>query len=119
MTTPIRLWIDDERPMPDEYDVWAKTSAGALTVLERAARDGAPLGVVSFDHDLGGDDTTRRVMMWMAEHNIWPATVRIHTANSVGCEYLAGTARRYAPEGTRVVVAPVTARDVRSSTERR
>lgn len=52
----IRLWIDDVRLPPSIDWIWAKTSAEALfafrefNVLE-----------VSFDHDLGGDDTALNV----------------------------------------------------------
>ncbi|WIB65482.1 cyclic-phosphate processing receiver domain-containing protein [Curtobacterium sp. MCBD17_040] len=110
MPTPVTLWIDDERPMPPGFNAVARTSAEALNLVHEAHDRGYPLQVVSFDHDLGGDDTTRPVMLWMAEHDIWPDEVRVHTANPVGRDWLEGIAARYAPTSTRIVVAPVTGR---------
>lgn len=85
------LWVDDLRPAPDGW-LWAKTSGEAIDVL--AAE---PIEAVSLDHDLGGDDTTRRVVLWLCEHEHWPPTVHVHTANPVGREWLVGMADRYGP----------------------
>jgi hypothetical protein len=52
---------------------------------------------VSFDHDLGGDDTTRPVMLWMCETGRWPERIKVHSANPVGQEWLTGMADRYCP----------------------
>ncbi len=104
----MRLWIDDERPMPWEDQIWhvhAKTSDEAIKWLDTWRRNnaerGKPLGhlikEVSFDHDLGGEDTTRRVMLWMIENDVWPEEITIHTMNKVGREWLLGMANRYAP----------------------
>lgn len=98
--TAVKLWIDDLRPAPGDGWVTAEDSASALEFL--AAFDGT-LAEVSFDHDLGGDDTTRPVMMWLIEHEMWPARIFVHTANPVGRDWLVGTAQRYAPETTRIV----------------
>ncbi|WP_170219494.1 cyclic-phosphate processing receiver domain-containing protein [Nocardioides litoris] len=91
----MRLWIDDLRPAPEGWR-WAKTSREAIAILEAQ-----PADAVSFDHDLGrdrdGDDTTRAVVLWMCEHDRWPPTVHVHTANPVGREWLVGMARRYGP----------------------
>ncbi|GAA3880826.1 hypothetical protein GCM10022243_51800 [Saccharothrix violaceirubra] len=86
-----RLWVDDLRPAPDGW-LWAKTSAEAVRVFE----DG-PVDAVSFDHDLGGDDTTRPVVLWLCERDVWPPVVHVHTANPVGRDWLVGMSRRYGP----------------------
>jgi len=94
----MKLWIDDIREAPTGWFV-ARDSHGAIEFLSDV-KAGYVLGVfeeVSFDHDLGGEDTTRRVMTWMIENDIWPRRVFIHTANPVGRQWLLGTARRYAP----------------------
>lgn len=88
---PIRLWVDDLRPAPDEW-VHVTTSAQAISVL-RTGR----VVELSLDHDLGGDDTTRPVVLWMCEREVWPAIVHVHTANPVGEEWLAGMIARYHP----------------------
>jgi hypothetical protein len=95
----MRLWIDDERPMPTQYTHHALGSSAAIGFLARY-RDG--LSVISFDHDLGGDDTSRPVMLFMIENGIWPDTLRFHTANPVGREWIVGMAERYAPAETYV-----------------
>ncbi|KMV15988.1 hypothetical protein ACT17_22590 [Mycolicibacterium conceptionense] len=87
----MKLWIDDERPAPDGW-TWAKTSATALTHLARGE-----VCEVSFDHDLGGDDTTRPVVLHLAEYGGWPALVRVHSANPVGRQWLEGMIDRYGP----------------------
>lgn len=80
----MRLWLDDIRPMPDGYDVWCRTSDEAITqLLTRSVTH------ISFDHDLGGDDTGYLVAMWIeeqvytAEYFTMP-TWSIHSANPVG-----------------------------------
>jgi hypothetical protein len=90
-----RLWIDDLRE-PGPGWVWVKTSADALAFLREFE---GTLDEISFDHDLGGEDTTRPVMMWIAEYNEWPWSVFVHTANPVGRDWLVGTARTYGPDG--------------------
>lgn len=99
----MRLWIDDERAMPDGYTHWARSSDEA--VLHLLAHASSRIELISFDHDLGGtssDDTSRPVLMWMIENDVWPTEIRFHTANPVGRDWLEGTARRYAPEGVLV-----------------
>lgn len=94
----IRLWIDDERSMPLGYNHNAATSKTAIAAIANTIKYAYHLELISFDHDLGGDDTSRPVMLWMIEHNAWPDTIRFHTANPVGREWLVGMAQRYAPD---------------------
>jgi hypothetical protein len=98
----MNLWIDDERPMPPDYTHVAVNSAKAITFLSQHR---GSVDVISFDHDLGYQntdpkDTTRPVMLWMIENDVWPQVIRVHTANPVGEEWLRGMAERYAPETT-------------------
>lgn len=103
-----KLWVDDLRLPPDataERDggggnslwFWAKTSREAIDWLHERRSKSEPVDVVSLDHDLGGDDTTRSVVLWMCETGCWPGEVRVHTANPVGREWLEGMAGRYHP----------------------
>jgi hypothetical protein len=101
--TPVRLWIDDLRATPAEYTHTATTSAAAIAVLTDILVTGAPLTSISFDHDLGGDDTTRPVMLWMIENNVWPTDIRLHTANPVGRDWLQSLIGRYAPETCKLI----------------
>jgi hypothetical protein len=78
----MRLWIDDLRPPPDHWWHWAKTSAEALEVL------GCDVCEISFDHDLGGDDTAmpvaREIERLAFEGQIHGMTWHVHSANPVG-----------------------------------
>jgi hypothetical protein len=87
-----RLWVDDLRPAPPGW-TWAKSSAAAIELL-----DDGEFAAISLDHDLGGDDTTRPVVLWLCEHDRRPEVVHVHTANPVGRDWLTGMARRYGPE---------------------
>jgi hypothetical protein len=86
-----KLYIDDLRPVPDGW-VLAKTSAEAIAMLE----SNPAFEAISFDHDLGGDDTSRAVVLWLCEHeDKWPNTAYVHSFNPVGKEWLTGMINRY------------------------
>lgn len=93
----MKLWVDDMRPPPDETWHWETNSADALRCLQDAC-----VSEISLDHDLGGIDTTRPLVTWMAMENHWPKMIYVHTANPVGGEWLMGTCERYAPETTSI-----------------
>lgn len=97
----MKLWIDDLREPPEDDWVWAETSKQAISVLmvwnQWLAHHGNLVTEISFDHDLGADDTTRPIVLWMCENGIWPKRINVHSANSVGAEWLLGTVDRYAP----------------------
>lgn len=94
------VWLDDLRTPPDGW-LWFKTSQEIIDWMESRVAEGKDIGdTISFDHDLGGDDTSRRVVLWMCERDTWPANVRLHSANPVGLEWLGGMVERYAPSGT-------------------
>lgn len=95
----IKLWIDDVRTPPDSTWDWVTTSAAAIAFLELMLDGGVDewlrLEHVSFDHDLGGDDTSRPVVLWMIENNIRFRRYSVHSANPVGKEWLSSTIQRY------------------------
>lgn len=92
----MKIWVDDLRPAPDGW-FWATSSESALAVLRYFLGYRNDVQALSLDHDLGGDDTTRPVVLWMAENNVWPDKVYVHTANPVGREWLVGMINRYGP----------------------
>lgn len=93
------LWIDDIRTPPEGW-VWAKTSADAIDAINAAVE---PFTHISFDHDLGGDDTSRKIVLWMCENEgHWPQYASVHSMNPIGREWLTGMIQRYG-EGTRLV----------------
>ncbi len=89
----MKLWVDDLRPPPGNEWWWAKTSKRAISWLYYPG-----VTEMSLDHDLGGDDTTRPVVLFMCEHGVWPQEVRVHSANPVGRDWLAGMIDRYQPD---------------------
>jgi len=83
------MFIDDIRPCPDRFDGVARSSDEAIAMMDR---DGCPR-FISFDHDLGGDDTVMRVVNWIIEKDMdepgWipePFDWDVHSANPVGKE---------------------------------
>lgn len=99
----MRLWVDDLRECP-EYGAaygawaWAKTSHEAICCLKWWTK----VEEMSLDHDLGGDDTTRPIVLWLCEqyaegNNYWPDKVVVHSANPPGRIWLEGMIERYKP----------------------
>lgn len=88
---PSNLWIDDLRTAPEGY-LWVKNSAEAIAAIE----SNEPFYHISFDHDLGGDDTSRKVVLWLCENEgYWPKIASVHSMNPIGKEWLVGMIRRY------------------------
>lgn len=85
------LWIDDIRQPPQDFTHWAKTSEEAIELLKSNHFE-----VASFDHDLGGDDTTRKVVLWLCENDThWPSICIVHSQNPIGVTWLRGMIERY------------------------
>jgi hypothetical protein len=100
----MKLWVDDVRVPPgtrcDDYVlhnpdwIWAKSSSEAISCLRYLG----PFTEMSLDHDLGGEDTTRDIILQMCDGQIpWPDKVVVHSANVVGREWLKGMIERYQP----------------------
>lgn len=86
----MKLWLDDLREPPDHTWTWATTSAWAIRLLTHF-----PCIEISFDYDLGGDDSGQIVADWI-EQRIADGLMdlpqwSIHSANPVGRKYLALT----------------------------
>lgn len=90
----IKLWIDDLRTPPNDTWIWAKTSQEALDIINEHKND---IEAVSFDHDLGRDDTSRRVALHMAEFECFPEKCWVHSMNPVGAKYIKDTINHYGP----------------------
>lgn len=78
----MRLFIDDLRSPPSEDFIVARSS---LDAIEAVKQHGWPT-FISFDHDLGGDDTTMVFLRMLV--NLWQGQpipdYMIHSANPVG-----------------------------------
>ena len=79
----MRMWIDDVRPMPKDFDISAKTYSEAITLLK--TKD---ITFISFDHDLGtkstGYDIAKYIESMAAFGLIEPIGWSIHSANPAG-----------------------------------
>ena len=92
-----KLFIDDIRqpPSPDWVVVRSSEEAKA-TVLKY----GMPT-TISFDHDLGGDDTSMLFIHWLIELSMdnpalpFPRDYIIHSANPVGAKNIDGLLSSY------------------------
>ena len=82
----MRLYIDDLRTPEFQYDFIARTSQDAIDFIEL---NGCPK-FISFDHDLGGDDTAMRVVKYLVEKDLDNPFIPedfdfyVHSANPVG-----------------------------------
>lgn len=82
----IKVWLDDERPMPSTFDIHVKTPEEAIELLEKNIVE-----YISLDHDLGLEPDSRNgymVAKWIEEHayfgDLVPLAWNCHTANSAG-----------------------------------
>ena len=80
----MRLWLDDLRPMPLDYDIHCRTAEAAVLILETDEIDH-----ISFDHDLGtnggtGYDVAILIESYAASGIKLVESWEIHSANPVG-----------------------------------
>ncbi len=79
----LRVWLDDERPLPSNFDVHVKTADEAIELLKKGNVD-----VISLDHDLGTEKTGYDVACWIEEQafhgKLGKLRLRCHSQNVVG-----------------------------------
>lgn len=79
----MRIWLDDIRTMPSGFDIHITTSIKAMELVLAGK-----VHFISFDHDLGGDDTGYAVACCIeaAAYNskIPRMDWTVHSANPVG-----------------------------------
>ena len=95
----IKIWVDDEREMPEEYDFWAHTVNITCGLIDMCHIFGDDI-FISLDHDAGkyasdGGDYIK-ILDWLEkesnESESWKQfikntiTFHLHTANPVGRE---------------------------------
>lgn len=85
----MKLWLDDVRPSPFDYEYTALSVDAAKMMIESAEELGVRLELIDCDHDLGeyakyGGDGIK-LLDWLEETGRnYP--IRIHSANVVGRE---------------------------------
>lgn len=94
---PLKLWVDDERPAPDDTWIVRLDSLSARYRLAIADALNEKVLEISLDHDLGADDTGMIVLDFMVEHGIWPEVLTIHTANPPARDRMLRAANAEAP----------------------
>ena len=95
----MKLFIDDIRNPSDVGWHVARSSQEAISFM---SRQGCPR-VISFDHDLGGEDTAMKVVKWMIEKDLDEQggfipedfAFLIHSSNPVGRRNIDALLSRY------------------------
>ena len=107
----MNLYLDDTRDAPPGW-VLVRTADECVDVLRSGVVES-----LSLDHDLaaehyagkeGREATGYHVVMWMAEHSVWPAKITLHTMNPAGRDAMAQAIRRYAPHVELRIAPPYT-----------
>lgn len=96
----MRVFLDDVRDPPDETWTVVRSSAECLALLKDSFR---LVTEISFDHDLGGDDTSRPVALWLEELAFTtglrlPIAARVHSSNPVGRDWLVTSIAKWSDE---------------------
>lgn len=103
-----KLFLDDERDPPNDntqcvtgvpVPKWliARSSCEAISIVES---NGIP-DFISFDHDLGGDDTAMRFIWFLINSHMdgslesFPTDYYVHSQNPVGVQNIKGLMSSY------------------------
>jgi len=92
----MKIWLDDVRPMPKEFDIWYKRGEHLIEHIEQ----GKPITCISFDHDLSfkhyfglnpfnkmtGYDVAKEIEKLAYEGKIKRFDWAVHSANPVGAD---------------------------------
>jgi len=89
-----KLFIDDERfPVTEDW-VIVRSSEEAISFVKEF---GIP-SEISFDHDLGGDDTSREFIKWLTDQLVeniisFPEgfSYHVHSQNPIGAKWIKET----------------------------
>ena len=95
----MRLYIDDIRTPVTSFD---KITRSSEETIEYLVRNGCP-NYISFDHDLGGDDTAMTIVKFIVETDIdtdynfipYDFAFNVHSANPVGAANIRGYLNSY------------------------
>ena len=91
----MRIFIDDERFPADNSGEWCivRSSQAAIDLV---ILQGYP-EFISFDHDLGGEDTSIKFVDWMINNTLdtgnftqFPKNFSVHSQNPIGTKNIIG-----------------------------
>lgn len=89
----MKLWLDDVRIMPDDYDVWCRKAEDVIAILKA----GIVVHEISLDHDLGLDALTGYdVACWIeqAAYALKPIVWHCHSQNTSGKQRIEAAMRK-------------------------
>ena len=83
----MKIWVDDVRPMPSEYDIHCQSVNETIDIIQSLINRRETIELISTDHDAGdfrrdGGDYIK-ILDWLEEKNI-SIPIRIHSGNIVG-----------------------------------
>ena len=83
----MKIWLDDIRPMPVDYDYHASSVDAAKAMIKMAESENEPVELIDCDHDLGdyaryGGDGIKLLDWLLSRGTLYP--IKLHTANPVG-----------------------------------
>lgn len=93
----MKLWVDDVRTPPIEYDTWVQSVSQAIIKIVTAETRKEEIEVIDLDHDAGeyfseGGDYIK-ILDWLEETGRnYP--IHIHSMNPVGVENMKRIIRR-------------------------
>jgi hypothetical protein len=91
----VRVWLDDVREKPTDFDVWLKDADVAIRTLRTGI-----VTCISLDHDLGEDsektgyDVAKFIEEAAYKKLIPPMQVLVHSANPVGRKNMSAAIKR-------------------------
>lgn len=92
----MKLWLDDIRPAPFGW-TWAKSVNQAIGLIKNSD----DFEEASLDHDLGDfaefGGNGVQLTDWLAENNVWPDRITVHSSNIVGVRTMLATIDTYGP----------------------
>jgi hypothetical protein len=95
----MKMYIDDIRTPNGEFDIIVRSSKEAVDYMN----ENTCPNFISFDHDLGGEDTSMIIIKYMVERDLdenkmfipKDFTWNVHSANPVGAANIEGYLRSY------------------------
>lgn len=81
------IFVDDIRTTTNKKWINARTPDEAIKLIDTAVENKEEIHI-SFDHDLGGELTSRSIVNYMLYNGITPTTANVHSANPVGAQWL-------------------------------